>query len=206
MTVSRIIAGRAGGRRLRTPGGSATRPTSDRVREALFSALAAWNGTAEGKVDGQLADQSFLDLFAGSGAVGLEAASRGAAPVICVEKDRRTAALISANARDTGLAGRVSAVAQSVGRYLSTPQGDDAGDRESRFDVIWFDPPYALDGSELDPLIASAVSGFLADDGMVAVERSSRSAAPAFPDGMVSWANRYGETVVHFAQADREHT
>lgn len=200
MTVSRIIAGVAGGRRLRTPAGSATRPTSDRVREALFSALAAWNGTADGPADEQLAGQSFLDLFAGSGAVGLEAASRGATRVVCVEKDRRTAALVSGNARDAGLAPQVSVAAQSVEGYLA------AAEAAAAFDVIWFDPPYALAEPDLDAMIASAVTGLLAGDGLIAVERSSRSRTPLFPPGMVSWANRYGETVVHLAQADRERT
>lgn len=198
MTVSRIIAGLAGGRRLRTPPGNATRPTSDRVREGLFSALAAWNGTSDGPVGEQLAGQSFLDLFAGSGAVGLEAASRGASRVVCVEKNRRTAALVADNARDMGLSRGVDAVAQAVEGYLAGRQTPPA------FDIIWFDPPYALAEPDLDGLIGLAVTGLLADDGLIAVERSSRTRTPVFPEGMVSWANRYGETVVHLAQPDRE--
>lgn len=90
----RIIAGRAGGHRLAAPKGAATRPTSDRVREALFSAVQAWAGSFEGL--------AVLDLYAGSGALGLEAWSRGADAVTLVESDRRTAALIGANARRIG--------------------------------------------------------------------------------------------------------
>ncbi len=91
---TRIIGGTAGGRRIRTPSGEATRPTSDRVREALFSSIEAEVGS--------IAGLRFLDLYAGSGAVGLEAWSRGAGVVTWVEHDRRTAALIRDNARDLG--------------------------------------------------------------------------------------------------------
>src|SRR6188472_4251172 len=92
--MTRIIGGAAGGRRISTPRGVHTRPTSDRVREALFSAIESWCGSLHGL--------RFLDLYAGSGAVGLEAWSRGAGVVTLVEQDRRTAALISGNARTLG--------------------------------------------------------------------------------------------------------
>lgn len=167
------------------------------MREAFFSAVAAWNGTAELAVSEQLAGQGFLDLFAGSGAVGLEAASRGAARVVCVEKDRRTAALIADNARATGLSGSVRGLGAPVDRFLDGPE-------TSRFDVIWFDPPYAFDADELDRLVATSVRRWLAEDGLVAVERSSRGRAPRFPPQMADWRNRYGETVVHLAQARKE--
>src|SRR6478672_639808 len=88
--MTRIIGGTAGGRRLRTPTGDATRPTADRVREALFSALESQLGSLTGL--------RFLDLYAGSGAVGLEAMSRGAGVVTAVESDRRTARLVQDNA------------------------------------------------------------------------------------------------------------
>src|SRR5689334_5896095 len=102
--MTRIIGGTAGGRRLQTPSGDATRPTSDRVREALFSALESQLGSLHGL--------RFLDLYAGSGAVGLEAGSRGAAAVTLVESDRRTARLVEANARTVGVPAQV--IAQSV--------------------------------------------------------------------------------------------
>ena len=92
--MTRIIGGSAGGRRIQTPRGVNTRPTSDRVREALFSAIESWCGSLHGL--------RFLDLYAGSGAVGLEAWSRGAGVVTLVEQDRRTASLIADNARTLG--------------------------------------------------------------------------------------------------------
>ena len=101
--MSRIIAGSRGGRRIGMPSGDRTRPTTDRVREALFSAIAAWAGTSMRSADQALAGLGFCDLYAGSGAVGLEAASRGADPVLLVEADRRTAAVARGNAAELGL-------------------------------------------------------------------------------------------------------
>src|SRR4051794_41533827 len=94
--MTRIIGGDAGGRRITAPSGHHTRPTTDRVREALFSSVEAWCGSLQGL--------RFLDLYAGSGAVGLEAWSRGAGVVTLVEADRRTARLIGDNARTLGFA------------------------------------------------------------------------------------------------------
>src|SRR5215217_2141624 len=110
--MTRIIGGRAGGRRIATPRGVSTRPTSDRVREALFSAIEAWCGS--------LAGLRFLDLYAGSGAVGLEAWSRGAGVVTLVEHDRRTASVITANARVLGFA-KAHVVSGPVAGVLSRP-------------------------------------------------------------------------------------
>ncbi|MFZ0530391.1 MAG: RsmD family RNA methyltransferase, partial [Propionicimonas sp.] len=95
--MTRIIAGEKKGHRLRTPAHSATRPTTDRVREAAFSLIADWAGTAGEPGARMLAGLSFLDLFAGSGAVALEAASRGARPVLAVESDPATARLARGN-------------------------------------------------------------------------------------------------------------
>ena len=114
--MTRIIGGRAGGRRLQTPPGQATRPTSDRVREALFSALESWCGSFAGL--------RVLDLYAGTGALGLEAASRGAGPVTLVERDRRTARLVETN-RDTLGLGGVQVVAVSVPTFLATAPPED---------------------------------------------------------------------------------
>ena len=110
--MTRIIGGAAGGRRITTPRGAATRPTSDRVREALFSAIESWCGSLHGL--------RFLDLYAGSGAVGLEAWSRGAGVVTLVEQDRRTAALIADNARTIGCAS-ADVVTGSVHATLHRP-------------------------------------------------------------------------------------
>ena len=122
--MTRIIGGSAGGRRLETPRGEATRPTSDRVREALFSAVESWCGTLSGL--------RVLDLYAGSGALGLEACSRGADHALLVERDRRTAAVITANARTLGLPG-ARVVAASVGTVLAS-----APDRP--YDLVLADP------------------------------------------------------------------
>src|SRR5215218_7676192 len=110
--MTRIISGAAGGRRLATPSGPATRPTTDRVREALFSSIESWCGSLQGL--------RFLDLFAGSGAVGLEAWSRGAGVVTLVESDRRTARLIADNARTLGFA-KADVVSGKVSHVLATP-------------------------------------------------------------------------------------
>jgi 16S rRNA (guanine966-N2)-methyltransferase len=188
--MTRIIGGSAGGRRLRTPAGDATRPTSDRVREALFSALESALGT--------LAGRSFLDLYAGSGAVGLEAASRGAGPVLAVESDRRAAQLVQTNARDLGLA--VDVRAHPVARVLgSAPPAAVAGG----FDVVFADPPYPLGNDELVAALAALIrNGWVRDGATVVVERSARTVEPAWPAGLVRSRERdYGETVLWYVHA-----
>lgn len=185
--MTRIIAGRAGGRRLTTPRGSATRPTSDRVREALFSAVESWCGSLEGL--------RFLDLYAGSGAVGLEAWSRGAGVVTLVEQDRRTAALISANARELGVPRAevlVGGVAGVLGRDPGAP-----------YDVVFSDPPYPLpDDDVVADLSALVDRRWLVPDALVVVERSSRSPRPAWPTGIRELRRkRYGETTLWYGHA-----
>ena len=127
--MTRIIGGTAGGRRIKAPTGESTRPTSDRVREALFSSFDAELGS--------LAGLRFLDLYAGSGAVGLEARSRGAGVVTLVEHDRRTAELIRSNIRNLGFGG-VDVLASTVSRTLAAPP-------RAPYDVVFLDPPYASD-------------------------------------------------------------
>lgn len=193
--MSRIIAGRAKGRRLATPAHFQTRPTSDRVREALFSALESWFWSEEG--EDALAGRSFLDLYAGSGAIGLEAASRGAEPVWLVEADRKTADLIRTNARATGLSvtvrtGKVESVLRE-GRQGVPP-----------FEVVWLDPPYDVaDRAVNDVLGVLASEGWVVPAGLLVVERSTRSAAPEWPAGVEqAWSRRYGETTLHFAELE----
>jgi 16S rRNA (guanine966-N2)-methyltransferase len=190
--VSRIVAGSRGGRRLQTPTGAATRPTTDRVREALFSALTSWAGAAAEPPSDALAGLAFLDLYAGSGAIGLEAASRGAAPVLLVESDARTAALARRNVVDLALG--VSVRATTVETLARTSP-------ERAYDVAFVDPPYALATDRLDAVVADLVAhGWLAADGLLVLERSSRSPAPTWPTGVVeTWDRSYGETVLHFA-------
>lgn len=180
--MTRIIGGSAGGRHLTTPRGEATRPTSDRVREALFSALESWFGTWEGV--------RVLDLYAGSGALGLEACSRGADHALLVEKDRRTAQLVVANARELGLT-----AARVVG---GTVRSTLAGRPEAAYDLVLSDPPYPLPDEEVDAdLLVLVEHGWLADEAMVVVERSRRSPEPRWPDGFGSTRRRkYGETTL----------
>lgn len=183
--MTRIIAGRAGGRTLRTPPGAGTRPTSDRVREALFSALDA---------RGVVAGAAVLDLYAGSGALGLEAVSRGARSVDLVESDRRAASVISANAEGLGLPDvRLRVRAMTVTHHLA---GSDTA-----YDLVFVDPPYDLSEAALaDVLTALGAPGRLTDRALVVVERSSRSPEPSWPpDWTADRARKYGETTLWFA-------
>lgn len=189
--MTRIIAGRAGGRRLQTPKGDQTRPTSDRVREALFSAIESWAGS--------LHDLRFLDLYAGSGAIGLEAWSRGAAAVTLVESDRRTADLVRANARSVGCD-----VADVVARSVTATLSETA---RSSYDIVFSDPPYPLDDEAVaGDLALLAAHGWLAGGALVVVERSRRSPEPTWPAGLEPLAGRrrlkkYGETHLWLAEA-----
>lgn len=185
--MTRIIGGTVGGRRINTPRGEATRPTSDRVREALFSAVESWCGSLQGL--------RFLDLYAGSGAVGLEAWSRGAGVVTLIEQDRRTAALIAANAKDLGFAKvdvRVGPVASALHSAPAAP-----------YDIAYLDPPYPLAEPALaEDLSALIGNAWLVPGAMVVVERSSRSPEPAWPDGLELLRDRrYGETVLWYGHA-----
>lgn len=187
--MSRVIAGIAKGRRLAMPAHRETRPTTDRVREAAFALLADWAATAGEAAEAELAGLSFLDLYAGSGAVALEAASRGAAPVWAVERARGTAAVAQRNADQTGLPVRV--LTRAVDSFL-------AGEPRS-FDIIWADPPYDLPENELNRILAS-LGDWLAPRGLVVVERDRRSGVPLWPESIVdSWKRDYGETALHFA-------
>ena len=185
--MTRIIGGAVGGQRIQTPRGVTTRPTSDRVREALFSAIEAWCGSLSGL--------RFLDLYAGSGAVGLEAWSRGAGVVTLVEQDRRTAALISANARALGFTKAnvvSSAVLPALGRPPAAP-----------YDVAFLDPPYPLEEQHLTAdLRALSEHDWLVPGALVVVERSSRSPEPTWPDGFTDQRQKkYGETALWYGHA-----
>ncbi len=186
--MTRIISGGARGRRLKTPAGEATRPTSDRVREALFSALEAKLGSLDGT--------RFLDLYAGSGAVGLEAMSRGAAVLVSVESDRRTARLVQENAATLGF-GQAEVLSQPVARVLARPP-------RAPFDVVFADPPYAVENEQVEEMLALLVEhGWLATGAVVVLERSVRGGEPAWPEGLVrDRERRYGETVLWYVRAD----
>jgi 16S rRNA (guanine966-N2)-methyltransferase len=178
----RIIAGSAGGRRLEVPRGARTRPTSDRVREALFSSLEARRIVAGARV---------LDLYAGSGALGLEAASRGADSVVLVDSAREAVGAIRRNLRSLDL-DRVDVVHSTVERFL---HGNGAG---APFDLVFCDPPYKVSGEELAEVLAALVrAGSLVAGGLLVIERAAGDPEPGWPSGMVpEQARRYGGTVL----------
>lgn len=184
--MTRIIAGSAGGRRIEVPSGEATRPTTDRVREALFSALEARGAVCGARV---------LDLFAGSGALGLEAASRGAAEVVLVDSSREA---IEAARRNVSVLGvpRVAVVLSSVDHYLT-------GRSPVPADLVLADPPYWLSETQLAEVLQALAGGWLTEDAVVVVERSSRSPEPRWPAGLVRTAvRRYGETTLWQARPE----
>jgi 16S rRNA (guanine966-N2)-methyltransferase len=187
--VTRIIAGAARGRQLRAPEGRDTRPTSDRVREALFSRL-----EHQGWLDGT----RVLDLYAGSGALGLEAVSRGAAAAVLVEHDPATARLVRANVAATGLP-EVRVVADRVERALTRPP-------EEPFDLVFLDPPYAVsDDVVVRALTLLVDGGWLAGRAAVVVERGRRSPEPVWPPGLLSAGDRsYGTTHLYFAETAQD--
>lgn len=192
--VSRIIAGSSRGRRITMPHGSATRPTSDRVREAVFTTLVSWLGTADAAPGATFAGIAVADLCAGSGAIGLEAASRGAAPVLLVERDRRTADLARRNAATLGadVTVRATRIEALAAEPAATP-----------YDIIWLDPPYEMASDHLDTVLTElATHGWLAADGLFVVERSRRAAAPTWPAAVTdAWSKTYGETVIHYGRS-----
>lgn len=185
--MTRIISGLAGGRRIHTPPGNGTRPTGDRVREALFSRLEHLDVIHQANV---------LDLYAGSGALGLEAASRGAASVLLVESDRAAAAVVRKNIAELGLPG-VSVRADTVERALLS--GPASG--QMPCDLVLADPPYDVTEEALaDVLTLLVTHGWLGDDALVVVERSARSPEPRWPQGLDgAGERRYGETKMWFA-------
>jgi len=193
--MSWIIAGSHRGRRLTMPDTPKTRPTTDRVREALFSAVISWAGTSALPAEQTLRGLAFCDLFAGSGAVGLEAASRGAAPVLLVENDRKTALTTSKNVSSLGLAARV--LTTKVEALVRQPA-------EVGFDVVFADPPYDLGAPAVQAVLTAVVeNGWVAPDGLVVVERSRRGSDLSWPSGFDGgWSRRYGETMLFFGRAD----
>lgn len=183
--MTRIIAGSAGGRRLDTPPGAGTRPTADRVREALFSRLEHL---------GAILGADVLDLYAGSGALGLEAFSRGATSATFVEMDRRVASVIRSNVHNLGFK-PVRVVTQSVERFLEGPPSVQAN-------LVLMDPPYSVSEEQLRQAIDALVrGGWLAPRALVVIERSSRSPEPTWHEDLEPWESRvYGETTMWFAE------
>ncbi|KQW07513.1 16S rRNA (guanine(966)-N(2))-methyltransferase RsmD [Leifsonia sp. Root4] len=187
--MTRIVSGFAGSLTLRVPK-NGTRPTSDRVREAIFSALDARDAITGLRV---------LDLYAGSGALGLEAASRGARVVTLVEKNQQAATLCRANASAVAKAAprtsapQITVSGQSVQGFLdSTSAG---------FDLVFIDPPYELSAEELAENLR-ALAPLLHEEAIVMIERSSRSPEPEWPSGLeLDRRKDYGDTTLWWAHA-----
>lgn len=186
--MSRIIAGAAGGVPLTGVPGSLTRPTTDRVKEALFSRLDAFDAIAGARV---------LDLYAGSGALGVESGSRGAQTVDLVESDAKASGVCQRNADlVNGILGRktVTVHRSKVEPFLDRVPGTAA------WDLVFLDPPYPLDEVALSAVLDKLVA-HLAAGAVVVVERSSRSPEPEWPGAMARFAEKkYGETRLWFAE------
>lgn len=186
--MTRIIAGVAGGVRLDVPA-SGTRPTSDRVRESLFAAL-----EQTGLLDGT----RVLDLYAGSGALGLEALSRGAAHVDLVERASKAAGIVRRNAERVTRAGAPEARVHqsSVQAFLRAASGP--------YDLAFLDPPYELAGADVTADL-ELLAPLLAPDAIVVVERASRSDAPDWAAaGLVPLRHRaYGDTALWWGEPER---
>jgi 16S rRNA (guanine966-N2)-methyltransferase len=177
-----VIAGRFGGRRLKTPPGRSTRPTADRVREALFATL----GPLEGAV--------VLDLFAGSGALGIEALSRGAARAVLVERDPRAAEVARANLAALGVGAEEAAVLRMPARRAL----QDARARGDTYDLVLLDPPYG-DAADLGPELSEALGPLLAPGARVVTESDRR--APLELSLPAVHERRYGDTVIRIHTA-----
>ncbi len=192
--MTRIVAGMAGGRRLSVPAGRGTRPTADRAREGLFATVLTLRGPLEGA--------RVLDLYAGSGAVGLEALSRGASDVLLVESDPRAARVIRGNIEAVRLPG-ARLLADRVERVLARGPGDDPPR-----DVVFADPPYAASAGEVQRMLAALRDcggpdgGWLAPGALVVVERGTRSGPLAWPSGYTPERSRgYGEATLWYGLA-----
>lgn len=192
--MSRIISGIAGGTSLKSVPGDATRPTTDRVKEALFSRLESWNVISSARV---------LDLFAGSGSLGLETASRGARQVLLVELAPKAVSVCQHNAIKINEALKSEVVSVQRGKVdtvLANFFDEETKAPKRTFDLIFMDPPYPLTDQEL-AVTLDKVSRILAEDATVIVERSSRSPEPVWPANLEKIADKkYGETRLWFAE------
>jgi 16S rRNA (guanine966-N2)-methyltransferase len=187
--MTRVIAGAAGGRRLAVPPGTGTRPTSDRAREGLFS---TWQSLLGGPLDGE----RVLDLYTGSGAVGLEALSRGAGHALLVEADARAVRTVRENVTSLGLPGAEVRSGKAEQIIRMSPPGDP-------YDLVFLDPPYAVTDDDLrEILLTLRTEGWLAEEALVTVERSTRGGAFRWPEGFEPLrARRYGEGTFWYGRA-----
>ena len=187
--MTRVIAGTAGGRRLAVPPGNGTRPTSDRAREGLLS-------TWQSLLGGSLRGERVLDLYAGSGAVGLEALSRGASHTLLVEADARAARTIRENVKNLGLPG-AEVRAGKAEQIIQAPAPTEP------YDIVFLDPPYKVTDDDLrEILLTLRTEGWLAPEAIVTVERSTRGGEFTWPPGFDAVkARRYGEGTFWYGRA-----
>jgi 16S rRNA (guanine966-N2)-methyltransferase len=185
--VTRVIAGTAGGRRLSVPAGRDTRPTSDRAREGLFATVHSLLGDLDGL--------RVADLYAGSGAVGLEALSRGAGHVLLVESAPRAAKVIRANIEALGLPG-AELLTDRVERVLRRPP-------PASYDLVFADPPYAVTAEAVVEMLETLRDErWLAPGALVVLERATRGDPVAWPAGYAEdRARRYGEGTLWYGHA-----
>jgi 16S rRNA (guanine966-N2)-methyltransferase len=179
----RVIAGDVGGQTLVAPRGERTRPTAGRVKEALFAALGA----------DRVVGASVLDAYAGSGALAIEALSRGAARAVLVDRDVGAVDAIRRNLRSTRLVGRARVQRRNVTAFLRDPPPP-----EAPFDLVLLDPPYDLAPGELATVLeALAAPGWVSHDATVVVEQAAGSPLPPVPHGWEArWERAYGDTLV----------
>ncbi|GAA1997120.1 16S rRNA (guanine(966)-N(2))-methyltransferase RsmD [Brevibacterium samyangense] len=183
----RIVSGTFRGHPLRTPPGDGTRPTSDRVRESLFASLESLD---------MLTGTEVLDLFAGSGALGLEALSRGAARATFVEKSAAVCRVIESNVRSLGVAGRAVVRNRAA---LTAVQG--LGD--ASVDLVFADPPYPLSEADVTALLEALVPKLRDQDSLVVLERSARSPRPELPAGLSVFREKVmGETTLWWLELE----
>ncbi|WP_130796130.1 16S rRNA (guanine(966)-N(2))-methyltransferase RsmD [Streptomyces otsuchiensis] len=186
--MTRVIGGAAGGRRLAVPPGTSTRPTSDRAREGLLSTWQALFGPLDGA--------RVLDLFAGSGAVGLEALSRGAAHALLVESEARAARVIRENVQSLGLPGAEVRGGRAQQIAAGAPPAEP-------YDLLFIDPPYAVSDAEVcEILVTLRTGGWLAREALVTVERGTRGGEFQWPAGFEGLrSRRYGEGTLWYGRA-----
>jgi 16S rRNA (guanine966-N2)-methyltransferase len=181
----RVVAGSAGGRRLSAPRGDGIRPTTGRVKEAMFSALESRDRILGAKV---------LDLYAGTGALAIEALSRSAAHAVLVENDRDALESLRRNLSVTATASAASVENVDAGSFLAGSPPSDAP-----FDLVLCDPPYDVASPALDEVLAPlGRREWTAEDALVVVERPAGVAAPRVEGMRVAWERTFGDTLVFF--------
>ncbi|MGI9015652.1 MAG: 16S rRNA (guanine(966)-N(2))-methyltransferase RsmD [Euzebya sp.] len=178
--MPRVIAGSAGGRRLKAPPGAGTRPTSDRVKEALFSSLQDVSGAV------------VLDLYAGSGGLAIEALSRGAATAVLVEQDRRAVNVLRDNLAVAGVKDRARVLQTAVSTYCREPLG-------GPFDLILLDPPYTMTHQQIARDLRALVDGGAVEiGGRLVLERDRRIAEPPPQEFLHDQDRTYGDTLLRY--------